>query len=84
MSYLLELYNGENVDVMLLIITKLALVPTLMEKLPSVDRQIKVRNLYELGERKTSILKSSDDDISSLVSTFRYYLDLIACKIWIS
>ena len=84
MSYLLELYNGENVDVMLLIITKLALVPTLMEKLPSVDRQIKVRNLYELGKRKTSILKSSDDDISLLVSTFRYYLDLIACKIWIS
>ena len=51
----MELYNGENVDVMLLIITKLALVPTLMEKLPSVDRQIKVRNLYELDERKTSI-----------------------------
>ena len=58
MSYILELYNGENVDVMLLIITKLALVPTLMEKLPSVDRQIKVRNLHELGERKKSILKS--------------------------
>ena len=84
MSYLLELYNRENVDVMLLIITKLALVPTLMEKLPSVDRQIKVRDLYELGERKTSILKSSDDNISLLVSTFRYYLNLIPCKIWIS